>query len=656
VRTRAPSRPVSRVPRVPRLGTRTARTVLAHPSLGLAIVIGSLMHASGHAALAAAGGVLARTLAGGAGPMDAGSSRILHTLGHGDPMLGLAIAGLIAAMAKLCGGVAAGWAEARVAGEVGAELRLEVLDGIHGLTRLRAPRQRDHGQAHRASSSAVDARGDMGGGANIAHLASLTTHVSDVEKAITHGVFASHRAVLQLVPLVVLLAVLAPRLAGSAALALVAFGFLVTAARRALKRNHARAARETEALLGAADEAVRHADLWRTYGAEGRIRAHVASLGRTIIATSARLRSRSALLSGTSEVLGALALVLTLALASAGAIGGVDRGAIVPFAIAFFMAYKPLRELVEARLVRARAEEILESTPAFAPAFASASASAPAWSLAPLTITALRGLHGRHAPLSLRLPAGHIAAIVGPTGIGKTSLLRALLGLDPAAGGDVTWGDVSLSARGVGPRERPFAWVPQDAPILGDTLVANVSLGARGDDGVAVGVGVGVGKDPADRMHTAYVLETLGAEGLASSLGDAVLATERSVSGGERQWIAVARALATELPVLLLDEPTSSLDGAAQERMLAAIAGLRGKRTVVIVTHRPEPLAIADVVVRLDRQSHRDDAQHGTRGDDDALGAQELAVEDVGSVAVVLDATEAQLHASRERVDVPRAE
>ena len=216
----------------------------------------------------------------------------------------------------------------------------------------------------------------------------------------------------------------------------------------------------------------------------------------------------------------------------------------------------------------------------------------------------------------------------------------------------MTWGNVSLSARGVGPRERPFAWVPQDAPILGDTLVANVVLGAPGN---------GVTDDPVNRVHTARILETLGAEGLASSLGEAVLATERRVSGGERQWIAVARALATELPVLLLDEPTSSLDGAAQERMLAAIAGLRGKRTVVIVTHRPEPLAIADVVVRLDRESHRgashrDDAQHGTRGHDDALGAKELAVEDVGSVAVVLEATEAQLHASRERVDVPGAE
>ena len=157
-----------------------------------------------------------------------------------------------------------------------------------------------------------------------------------------------------------------------------------------------------------------------------------------------------------------------------------------------------------------------------------------------------------------------------------------------------------------------------------------------------------------ENVQSASILASLGATALASSVGDAVLATERSVSGGERQWIATARALATKLPVLLLDEPTSSLDGAAQERMLKAIAGLRGTRTVLIVTHRPEPLAIADVVVRLDSDGQH--AQHRPGGDRDLGGAEELAVEDVGSVAVVVAATEAELHASRERIDVPGAE
>ncbi len=64
--------------------------------------------------------------------------------------------------------------------------------------------------------------------------------------------------------------------------------------------------------------------------------------------------------------------------------------------------------------------------------------------------------------------------------------------------------------------------------------------------------------------------------------------------------MAIARALSTGLPVLLLDEPTAGLDAASQERVLSALAALRGRRTVILVTHRPEPLALADRVVRLD--------------------------------------------------------
>jgi ABC-type transport system involved in cytochrome bd biosynthesis fused ATPase/permease subunit len=105
--------------------------------------------------------------------------------------------------------------------------------------------------------------------------------------------------------------------------------------------------------------------------------------------------------------------------------------------------------------------------------------------------------------------------------------------------------------------------------------------------------------DDDDEACAARVLAELGVGDLGEAFGAAVLDTERRASGGERQWIAVARALATGLPVLLLDEPTSALDPGSQERMLGALARLRGKRTVLLVTHRPEPLAIADVVLHL---------------------------------------------------------
>jgi len=559
------------------LYARTARTVRAYPKLGIAIVVGSVMHAAGHAVLAAAGGALARVLAGDA-PL--GNARSIRLTGDAmfardmqDVALALGIAGVVAASAKLVGGVIAAWAEARLSGEVGAELRLEIVDRLLGANSVRNTRHADHG------------------GPLARKIAALTTHVADIEKGIASGVLGEMRAVVQLVPLVVLLAVLAPKLAGSAALALGGFAVLVLFTRRALKKRHRLAAREADLLLGAADETARHADLWRTYGAEKRVRDHLAALGQRIIATSARLRARGALLSATSELLGALALVLVLLLVSAGLLGGIERGAIVPFAIAFFMAYKPLREIVEARLARGRAEEALahvmhdfDDEPR-----ADAPRSVPSadWSPAALVIDGLVTEHGAHTPLSLRVPAGSIVAIAGPTGIGKTSLFRALLGLDALRAGSVRFGDRDLTARAVGPSERPFAWVPQEAPVIAATLDDNVMLGAKTD------------------ARASALLSELGADELADAVGDATLGTERAVSGGERQWIAMARALATQLPVLLLDEPTSALDPDAQAIVLRAIERLRGKRTVIVVTHRPEPLAIADMVVRLEKHEPR---------------------------------------------------
>ncbi len=569
------------------LYARTAEAVLAEKRLGVGIVVGSLMHASGHAFLAAAGGALARALAGGGGPMDARStSSMLVALGRGDAMMGLALAGLFAAIAKLVGGMLAAFAEAKVAGEVGARLRLEVLDDVLALTALRAPRHDDHGSAHLASA--------------------LTTHVADAERGVSHGVLAEVRAAVQLLPLGALLIVLAPKLAASAAVALAAFGLFAFAVRRAFKRAHARAVASSGRLASAADEAVRHAELWATYGAEERIRSHVAALGAAIARQAASLRARAALLSGTSEVLGALALVLALALVAAGAIGGVDRGALVPFAIAFFMTYKPLRDLVDARIVRARGEAACAAaTPGGEPAPERSEASgARAWPDGELVLDALVGRHGAHAPVSARIAPGRIAAIVGPTGIGKTQLLRALLGLEPARAGHVHYASTCLDRAGVGPSERPFAWVPQDAPVLAGTLDANVGLAARAD---------GDGRE---------ALAAIGASELAASAGDAVLVTDRKLSGGERQLVAVARALATSLPVLLLDEPTSALDPDAEAKLLAAIAALRGKRTVVIVTHRPAPLAIADVIVRLAPSVDVDDAERGARRDLDEVAAE----------------------------------
>jgi ABC-type transport system involved in cytochrome bd biosynthesis fused ATPase/permease subunit len=225
------------------------------------------------------------------------------------------------------------------------------------------------------------------------------------------------------------------------------------------------------------------------------------------------------------------------------------------------------------------------SEPAVAPPPA---ASTRVWTPATLHVRDVAVARGdRSTPrVSLQAEPGEVVAIVGPTGSGKTSFLRALLGLEPEGSGEIRYGDEDLSRAGVGPGERPFAWVPQEPAIVAATLAENVALASPGGDDAGPSV--------------AEALEAVGAGSLAPREGDHLSAGGPELSGGERQWVALARALSTGLPVLLLDEPTAGLDARSQERVLRALAALRGKRTVLVVTHRPEPLALADRIVRLD--------------------------------------------------------
>lgn len=554
------------------------------------------MHAVGHALVALVAGALALSLADRLGarsfvpaPSGPPGSDGLAT----DKALFLSLVGLGVVFVKGAAGAYATFVQARVAGEVGSTLRVELLDALLAIHRLHRPRHRDHGSHVGGTSQAV---------------AALTDRVREVETGLEQGFIGGARAVAQLAPVGVLLVVLSGRMAAVAALVLALFGWLLGRIRAGYRFAMGRAAREREQLLEAADEAVRYADLWVSYGAEEKARSAARSLGDAIARSSAGLQVRAAVLSGANEVLGAAALVVAIAASRAGWLGSAPDGkTLLLFAVVFFLAYRPLRELAEARLVMTRAQGAYEelrrviddsedgasttsprwlSPPAKGsepPAEEPAAAARP-WPLAALELRSLRLARGSGRALSLRLDAGAIVVLSGPTGVGKTTLLRVLLGLERPASGDVVFDGESLRDAPAGPRSRPFAWVPQEAPILADTLDANIALGAPGAD-------------------ARVALETVGAGHLVAALrGSRLGAGGRLVSGGERQWISLARAIATCQPVLLLDEPTSGLDETSQERVLAAIARLRGKRTVLLVTHRPEPLAIADFVVRLDAQ------------------------------------------------------
>ena len=172
--------------------------------------------------------------------------------------------------------------------------------------------------------------------------------------------------------------------------------------------------------------------------------------------------------------------------------------------------------------------------------------------------------------LSLELPAGTSTALIGPSGAGKTSLLRLLNRLDDPVGGAVLFHGRPLQELPVRELRRRVGFVFQTPVMLAGTVADNLCLaaGLAGAELEAAGVG---------ELLRAVELPVEYAARPAAEL-----------SGGEKQRAALARALATRPEVLLLDEPTSALDPEVAERLMRTVAQLNAERglTIVMVTHR----------------------------------------------------------------------
>jgi ABC-type sugar transport system ATPase subunit len=191
----------------------------------------------------------------------------------------------------------------------------------------------------------------------------------------------------------------------------------------------------------------------------------------------------------------------------------------------------------------------------------------------------------RLAGVNLEVPTGRYGVLMGQTGCGKTSLLEAIAGLRPVAGGRVVLGDRDVT--GMPPGERGIGYVPQDAALFRTMTVYNhlaFALNLRREPRAAVQKRVGE---------------------LADWLGITPLLPRRPVglSGGEAQRVALGRALSFRPKYLLLDEPLSALDEATRGSIVELLDGLRkaGGVTVLHVTHsRPEAERLADVRFRLE--------------------------------------------------------
>ncbi len=175
--------------------------------------------------------------------------------------------------------------------------------------------------------------------------------------------------------------------------------------------------------------------------------------------------------------------------------------------------------------------------------------------------------------LDLDLPAGEITCLLGPSGVGKSSLLRLIAGLAPTATA------TALAASDGGPLDGRVAYMDQrDLLYPWLTVIDNVLLGSR---------------LRGERPDRARALALLKHVGLADRAGD----RPRVLSGGMRQRAALARTLMEDRPVVLMDEPFSSLDALTRLKLQDLAAELLADRTVLLVTHDPlEALRLGHVV------------------------------------------------------------
>ena len=234
------------------------------------------------------------------------------------------------------------------------------------------------------------------------------------------------------------------------------------------------------------------------------------------------------------------------------------------------------------------------------------------------------GERGAVGPLSMRIPAGRITVLAGPSGVGKTTVLHVLAGmLRPDAGRVlVVGGGSATGAEGIpadrDPADRDPADPDQADPNRADhgdidlTEVDPASWRARlswAGQAAALQAGsirdnLALGNAGVDDATLRAALTDVDAIGFVDALPggwDTVLGDGGTgISQGQRQRLTLARALARPSPVVLLDEPTAALDGATEQRVLAGIVRAAAGRTVVLVTHRPAPLAVADRVIELD--------------------------------------------------------
>ena len=190
--------------------------------------------------------------------------------------------------------------------------------------------------------------------------------------------------------------------------------------------------------------------------------------------------------------------------------------------------------------------------------------------------------------VDFRAQAGHIVTVIGPSGEGKTTLLRLLLGIIRPTEGTLQLRSREGDTLAVSPATRQlFSYVPQGNTLFSGTVAENLRLV----------------KPQATDEELVRALETACAWEFLREMPMGLQTPVKELGGGfsqgQVQRICIARALLSDAPILLMDEATSALDPQTERRVLENIMQSRENRTCILTTHRPSVLPISDEIYRI---------------------------------------------------------
>ncbi|HOY21775.1 MAG TPA: ABC transporter ATP-binding protein [Cellvibrio sp.] len=188
--------------------------------------------------------------------------------------------------------------------------------------------------------------------------------------------------------------------------------------------------------------------------------------------------------------------------------------------------------------------------------------------------------------ISVTFEKGQLNTIAGPSGSGKSTLADIILGLLPAASGELETNKESIQGEMIFSYQRSIGYVPQHIFILDDNVVANVAFGINRDE-----VDIERVKQALVQANAMEFVEKLP-QGIDTGLGQ----DGKLLSGGQRQRIGIARALYRSNKVLILDEPTSALDIESEHELMQLLNNLKHDVLIIVISHRPAAIKLSDKI------------------------------------------------------------